>query len=177
MFTILVKCSNRTPFRSLLKSNQGRYKFLDLNFDFRLGPFIFIAKVWNGWWKSFNSDRIFYKVAKYGFKKFSRWKCFLYTFCYHPNMFSIRKNHKINLIWFKVFLLKRFTKLVKSILRGRKAKKSHLSNLPFLFCPNPYQSTILHLVKTLSLYITCRKVMITYCRTKSYQFKNTMDWF
>ena len=47
------------------------------------------------------------------------------------------------------FLLKRFTTPVKITLRGSKAKKSHLSNFPFSFCLNLYQSTILHLVKTL----------------------------
>ena len=102
------------------------------------------------------------------------------------------------------FLLKRFTKPVKINLRGSKAKNSYLSNFPFSFCLNLYQSTILHLVKTFrvktfkksfkivtkagnneriissdfkpevdaSLNITRQKVMITYCITKSYQFKS-----
>ena len=46
------------------------------------------------------------------------------------------------------FLLKRFTIPVKINLRGSKAKNSHLSNFPFSFCLNLFQSTNLHLVKT-----------------------------
>ena len=48
----------------------------------------------------------------------------------------------------KNILLKRFTKLVKINFRGSKPKTSHLSNFPFSFCLNLYQSTILQLVKT-----------------------------
>ena len=48
----------------------------------------------------------------------------------------------------QIYLLKRFTKLVKINSRGSKVKKSHLSHFEFLFCLNLYQSTIFHLVKT-----------------------------
>ena len=59
---------------------------------------------------------------------------------------SEKSENKLDLM--QRLLLKRFTKLVKINSRGRKSKKSHLSNCPFLFCLNLYQRTIIHRVKT-----------------------------
>ena len=59
---------------------------------------------------------------------------------------SKKSQNKLDLM--QSVLLKRFTKLVKINLRESKAKTSHLSNFPFSFCLNLYQSTLLHLFKT-----------------------------
>ena len=57
-------------------------------------------------------------------------------------------------------LLKRFTKLVNIHFRGSKAKQSHLSNFPFLFCLNLYQSIIFHLVKTFRINTFQKNIII-----------------
>ena len=122
----------------------------------------------------------FPKVAKHGFKECLWWKGFLCASSYRPYMFSIRKNHKINLLWCKAFFLKSFTKLVKMNFRGSKATKSHLSNFPFSICLNLYQNTILHLVKTFR-FKTFKKSMKT-CHERmqswtNYQFRfKTRGW-
>ena len=59
---------------------------------------------------------------------------------------SEKSQNKLDLM--QSCLLKRFTKLVQINLRESKAKNSHLSNFPFSFCLNLYQSSILHIVKT-----------------------------
>ena len=46
---------------------------------------------------------------------------------------SEKSQNKLYLM--QIFLLKRFTKLVKINLRGSKAKKSHLSNFPIPILP------------------------------------------
>ena len=111
---------------------------------------------------------------------------------------SGKSQNKFDLV--QNFLMKRFTKFVKINFWGSKTKKSHLSNFTSSFYLNLYRSTILHLIKTfcnktlkksirmvakvcdheriissdlkpdVELNITCRKVMITYCITKSNQF-------
>ena len=50
---------------------------------------------------------------------------------------SEKSQNKLDLM--QSFLPKRLTKLVNINLRGRKTKKSHLSNYPFSFCLNLYQ--------------------------------------
>ena len=123
---ILIKCSNRTLSHSLQKSNQRRYKFLDLNFDLRLDSLYFNRKSM-GWvmqiirlWPDFS------KVAKHGFKECSWWKGFLFTCSYHPYMFQSEKSqNKLNLM--QSFLLKRFTKFVKMNFKREQSKNCHAS--------------------------------------------------
>ena len=143
----------------------------------------------------------FFKNSKAWFKEFLDEKVFFLQVTIILTCFQYEKSqNKLDLM--QSFLLKRFTKLVKLNFGGCEAKTSHLSNFPFSFYLNLYQSIILHLVKTFriknckkniksatkacsheriissdlkpevdaSLNITCRKVMITYCLTKSYLF-------
>ena len=88
---ILVKCSNRTLFHSLLKSNQRRHKFLDFNFDLRLDSLYFYRKSMEWVMKTIQLWPDFSKVAKHDIKEFSWWKGFLLTCSYRPYMFSVRK--------------------------------------------------------------------------------------
>ena len=83
------------------------------------------------------------------------------------------KNHKINLIWRTVFLLKRFTKLHINF-RVSKPKKSHLSEFPFSFCPNLYQSTFYN-VSSLSASKRFGKAMKIAMKACNHERKNSSD--
>ena len=107
-----------------------------------------MAKVWNGWYKSFDCGRIFSKVAKHGFQEFSWGKGIFLQEAIVLACFQSEKKTQNKLDLMQSFLLRRFTKPVEIHLRGSKAKKSHLSNFPFSFYLNLYQDTNLSLVKT-----------------------------
>ena len=53
---------------------------------------------------------------------------------------SEKSQNKLDLM--ESFLMKHFTKIFKLQFKGCEAKKSHISNFPFSFYLNLYQSTI-----------------------------------
>ena len=94
----------------------------------------------------------FSKVAKHDFKDFYffyEMVFFLQVAIVHTCFQSEKSQNKLHLM--QSFLLKRFTKRVNINFRVSEAKKSHLSNFPFSFYLNVYQSTILHLVTTVRI--------------------------
>ena len=81
----------------LKKSNQGRYKFLDLNFDLSLDTLYFYRKITEWVINKIEVPRDvrlwpdFLKIATHGFKEFSWWKGFLFAWSYRPFMFPTWK--------------------------------------------------------------------------------------
>ena len=83
-----------------------------------------MAKVWNGWWKSFDCDRIFRKKQNMVLRNFLDEKVFFLHVGIVLTCFQSEKSqNKVDSML--IVLLKRFTRLVKMNFKREQSKNSH----------------------------------------------------